>query len=151
MKIKIIIYLFLFLFPITMLSCSTQTTYCNERFEYCLNYPAVFEPFGSSKSNDGQIFYIDGGKIELLVWGSVNGQNRTLQQEKEYISQKRNVEYQTINDKFFVISGFENGKVYYLRTEKTPTGFRSFEIRYPKEEKETYDKFVEKISFQDKK
>ncbi|PIY12825.1 MAG: hypothetical protein COZ18_01200 [Flexibacter sp. CG_4_10_14_3_um_filter_32_15] len=116
-----------------------------------MDYPAVFEKFGSSKAEDGQIFYIDGGKIELLVWGSVNGQNRTLQQEKEYISQKRKVEYQTINDKFFVISGFENGKVYYLRTEKTPTGFRSFEIRYPKEEKEKYDKFVEKINFQEDK
>ncbi|WP_338790098.1 hypothetical protein [Bernardetia sp. MNP-M8] len=150
MKIKIVTYLFLFLFPVLISSCSTQSTYCNERFEYCLDYPAVFEPFGSSKSNDGQIFYIDGGKIELLVWGSVNGQNRTLEQEKQYISQNRKVEYQTINSNFFVISGFENGKVYYLRTEKTGTGFRSFEIRYPKEEKETYDKFVEKISFQEK-
>jgi hypothetical protein len=132
-------------------SCSTQSEYCNDRFEYCLDYPAVFEPFGSSKSGDGQIFYIDGGKIELLVWGSVNGQNRTLEQEKEYISQNRKVEYQTINSSFFVISGFENGKVFYLRTENTSTGFRSFEIRYPREEKEKYDKFVEKISFQDKK
>lgn len=148
MKNTIFTYLFLF---IILTSCSTQSTYCNERFEYCLNYPSVFEPFGSSKSNDGQIFYIDGGKIELLVWGSVNGQNRTLEQEKAYISQSRNVEYQTINPNFFVISGFENGKVYYLRTEKTSTGFRSFEIRYPREEKETYDKFIEKINFQDKK
>lgn len=148
MKIKIVTYLFLF---VLTCSCSTQSEYCNDRFEYCLNYPAVFEPFGSSKSNDGQIFYIDGGKIELLVWGSVNGQNRTLQQEKEYISQKRKVEYQTINSDFFVISGFENGKVFYLRTEKIDNGFRSFEIRYPKEEKEKYDKFVEKINFQEKK
>ncbi|WP_157698944.1 hypothetical protein [Bernardetia litoralis] len=132
-------------------SCSSQSEYCNERFEYCLNYPAAFEPFGSSKSGDGQIFYIDGGKIELLVWGSVNGQKRTLEQEKQYISQNRTVEYQTIKSKFFVISGFENGKVFYLRTEKTQNGFRSFEIRYPKEEKETYDKFVEKINFQEKK
>ncbi|WP_338761500.1 hypothetical protein WAF17_15625 [Bernardetia sp. ABR2-2B] len=148
MKSQIIISLFLFLF---FTSCSSQDTYCNERFEYCLDYPAVFEPFGSSKSKDGQIFYIDGGKIELLVWGNVNGQNRTLEQEKQSISQNRNVEYQTINSNFFVISGFENGKVYYLRTEKTPTGFRSFEIRYPKEEKDKYDKFVEKINFKDKK
>ena len=148
MKITIFTYLFL----VTLLaSCSTQTSYCNERFEYCLNYPAVFEPFGNSKSGDGQIFYIDGGKIELLVWGSVNGQNRTLEQEKEYISQSRKVEYQLMKPHFFVISGFENGKVFYLRTEKTSTGFRSFEIRYPKEEKEKYDKFVNDINFQDKK
>ncbi len=123
MKIKILIYLFLFFF---LAACSTQSEYCNERFEYCLNYPAIFESFGSSKAGDGQIFYIDGGKIELLVWGSVNGQKRTLQQEKEYISQSRKVEYQTINESFFVISGFENGKVFYLRTEKTQNGFRSF-------------------------
>ncbi len=154
MKIKNFTYLFLFLFLVIISSCSTQSEYCNERFEYCLNYPAAFEPFGSSKSGDGQIFYIDGGKIELLVWGSVNGQNRSLEQEKAYISQNRNVVYQTLNDKikpnFFVVTGFENGKIYYLRTEKTQTGFRSFEIRYPKEEKEKYDKFVEKISFQNK-
>jgi hypothetical protein len=148
MKIKSFTYLFLFFF---VASCSTQTEYCNERFEYCLNYPAVFQPFGSSQSGDGQIFYIDGGKIELLVWGSVNGQNRTLEEEKASISQSRIVDYQTINSSFFVISGFENGKVFYLRTEKTQTGFRSFEMRYPREEKETYDKFVEKINFQDKK
>jgi len=148
MKIKIVTYLFLFLF---LASCSTQSTYCNERFEYCLNYPAVFEPFGSSKSGDGQIFYIDGGKIELLVWGSVNGQNRTLEQEKTYISQNRKIDYQFIKSTFFVITGVENGKIFYLRTEKTQNGFRSFEIRYPQEEKETYDKFVEKINFQDKK
>ncbi len=123
MKNSIFTYLFLF---VLLTSCSTQSEYCNERFEYCLDYPAVFEPFGSSKSGDGQIFYINGGKIELLVWGSVNGQNRTLEQEKQYISQNRKVEYQTINDSFFVISGFENGKVYYLRTEKTDNGFRSF-------------------------
>ncbi len=148
MKITIFTYLFLFLF---LVSCSTQTKYCNERFEYCLNYPSVFEPFGSSKAGDGQIFYIDGGKIELLVWGSVNGQNRTLEQEKIYISQNRKIDYQFIKPTFFVITGVENGKIFYLRTEKTPTGFRSFEIRYPQEEKETYDKFVEKINFQEKK
>ncbi|WP_291719979.1 hypothetical protein [Bernardetia sp.] len=151
MKNNIFTYLFLLFFVLTICSCSTQDTYCNERFEYCLDYPAAFEPFGSSKSGDGQIFHIDGGKIELLVWGSINGQNRTLEEEQQFISKNRDVQYKPINDKFFVVSGFENGKVYYLRTEKTETGFRSFEIRYPREEKEKYDKFVEQISFQEKK
>jgi hypothetical protein len=124
----------------------TYRTYHNARFDFSISYPAdVLNPQGESENHDGQKFRSRDGRAEMLVYGSHNALNQTLRQlysEEANPSADhphRNVSYKTLEGNWFVVSGIEDGKVFYQKTILSRGIFKTFRIEYDESEKGLYD------------
>jgi hypothetical protein len=121
-------------------------TYHNARFDYSISYPAnLLIPQGESVNNDGQSFLSRNGRTELLVYGSYNSLDQTLREVFEQESGRsaehpnRVVTYKVLRNDWFVVSGTENGRIFYQKTMLRNSTFKSFRIEYDKSEKQTFD------------
>jgi hypothetical protein len=121
-------------------------TYHNARFDYSISYPAnLLIPRGQSVNADGQRFSSRDGRTELLVYGSYNSLDQTLREVFEQESSRttehpnRDVTYKVLRNNWFVVSGSENGRIFYQKTMLRNSTFKTFRIEYDKNEKQTFD------------
>ena len=121
-------------------------TYHNARFDFSISYPAdVLIPQGEPANHDGQKFRSRDGRAEMLVYGSNNALNQTLRQlysEETNPSAdhpQRTVSYKTLKGNWFVVSGIEDGKVFYQKTMLSRGVFKTFRIEYDESQKDPYD------------
>lgn len=125
----------------------TYKTYTNERFGYSISYPSsLLKPQGEAENGDGQIFL--GRGIEMRVFGSNLLLNETLAAEYKAILKEKGsaVTYKIRKSSFFVISGKENGKIFYQKTMVNDDGaFITFMIEYDESRRSTYDAAVTKM------
>ena len=105
-------------------------TYFNGRFGYCIDYPNVLlKPQPEAQNGDGRIFTDKKGKEILRVYGARNydiESNNSIPLIKLYESElngdlfhehpNRIITYSFIGKKFYVISGTENGNIFYQKT-----------------------------------
>lgn len=177
MKVKSII----FAFPILLLSCgqtsdskSTTTVgntqknnnksgilfekYCNERFDYCVDFPKeLIFPQPESYNGDGRVFKNKQGEDILTVFGRNNsdpdGGNISLEQQYEDDSRdilneykgKQVVTYQKLGNNFFVLSGYRNGKIFYQKTILKSDAFAYAILEYSEDESDVYKPIAENI------
>lgn len=131
---------------------TTYRTYHNARFDYSISYPVkLLIPQGEPVNGDGQRFTSRDGRAEMLVYGSHNSLDKTLRQVyDEEISHPehpdRTVTYQVFRGDWFVMSGTENGRVFYQKTMLRNGVFKTFRIEYDRSEKRTYDAITATIS-----
>ena len=122
-------------------------TYSNARFGYSISYPAdLLTPQGEADNSDGQVFSGEGA--EMRVFGSNMLLNETLPKEYNALVKEKSkgVTYKVFKNDFFVISGKENGKIYYQKTMKGANGaFLTFMIEYDESKSQPYDAVVTKI------
>lgn len=124
---------------------TAYVTYYNARFSYSIAYPArVLIPQGEAANGDGQKFLSKDGRAEMLVYGSNNALNQTLRDAyQEELSSaahpRRRVTYQVIKADWFVVSGTENGRVFYQKTFLREDVFKTFRIEYNESQKGTFD------------
>ena len=125
-------------------------TYRNARFAYSINYPSsLLVPQGESTNGDGQKFASKDRRAELIVYGSNNALDQTLQQafdEAKAPSGDRIVSYQTMKQDWFVVSGTEGGKIFYQKTYLRAGVFKTMRIEYDEQLKNTYDAVTTKVS-----
>ncbi len=125
-------------------------TYRNARFAYSINYPSsLLIPQGESTNGDGQKFASKDGRAELIVYGSNNALDQTLQQafdEAKGASGNRVVTYQTMKHDWFVVSGTEGGKIFYQKTYLRGGVFKTMRIEYDEQLKTTYDAITTRVS-----
>jgi hypothetical protein len=120
-------------------------TYHNARFEYSISYPAnILIPQGEAANGDGQRFLSKDGQAEMLVYGAYNSLDQTLREvmEQETSSSEhpdRVITYQVLRADWFVVSGVENGKVFYQKTFLRGGTFKTFRIEYDEGKKRTFD------------
>jgi hypothetical protein len=124
----------------------TYRTYHNARFDFSIAYPAdVLVPQGEPASHDGQKFRSRDGRAEMLVYGSYNALNQTLRQlyaEETSLTPDhpyRTVFYKTLKGNWFVVSGIEEGRVFYQKTMLAKGIFKTFRIEYDESQKDLYD------------
>jgi hypothetical protein len=124
----------------------TYRTYHNARFDFSISYPAdVLIPQGESENHDGQKFRSRDGRVEMLVYGSHNALNQTLRQlysEEAGPSADhphRIVSYKASKGNWFVVSGIEEGRVFYQKTMLTKGIFKTFRIEYDESQKDRFD------------
>src|ERR1700737_4664581 len=124
----------------------TYRTYHNARFDFSISYPAdLLIPQGESDNHDGQKFRSRDGRAEMLVYGLHNALNQTLRQlyaEETNPSADhphRTVSYKTLKGNWFVVSGIEDGKVFYQKTMMSRGLFKTFRIEYDESEKGLYN------------
>jgi hypothetical protein len=122
------------------------STYHNARFDYSISYPVnILVPQGESVNADGQRFVSKDGRTEMLVYGSHNSLNQSLREVYEDESNRtaehpnRVISYQILRQDWFVVSGVENGRVFYQKTMFRNSVFKTFRIEYDEQQKRTFD------------
>jgi len=137
-------------------------TYCNSRFEYCIDYPKdIIYPQPESANGDGRIFIDKQGQEILRVFGRNNSDpdfgNITLEQQFhtdlhdiEKQTDHQIITYQKLGKNFFIISGYNNDRFFYQKTILKKGAFGYAMLQDEKSDKVTFDKISERIfkSFQ---
>ena len=123
-------------------SISTVAAYCNARYGYCIAVPNNLYPQGESDNSDGQVFLSRDAKMTLRVWGAMDISEASYGDQFNEGSRgwpaspgrpARVVTYKRFSPAFFVISGVENGKVFYQRTifNKREQIYATYLFTYP--------------------
>lgn len=118
------------------------STYCNERFGFCIQRPAFMAPQPPPQNGDGQEFRL--GSARLTAFGS----NQVLSLAETYrLAQKDlRVTYRVLRPEFFVVSGYKKGfMVVYHYTKATGRAYVSVYLEYPVSQKKTYDPLIKPI------
>jgi hypothetical protein len=124
-------------------------TYGNGRFGYTIKYPAnILIPQGESINGDGQKFISSDGSDSLLVWGSHNALDESLQSRyndtlKEFGG---SITYQVLKNNWFVISGYKGDKIFYQKTVFYNDIFKTFIITYKRTKRQLFDPIVPEIA-----
>jgi hypothetical protein len=129
--------------------------YTNVRFNYTIEYPAdLLLPKDEAANGDGRIFSARHGPAELRVWGQYNAMVDTL--KKAYLRdlKKRGegVTYKLLKNDSYVISGVEDGRIYYQKTilsGKDGDGgavFATFALEYDLALRKIYDGVATRVS-----
>lgn len=151
-------YLFLVLSLVllaqTVFADDVYHTYHNKRFGYSISYPkGILYPQGEADNGDGQKFLSKDADASLIVYGLNNGLNQSLEDLYHEESRggmsdnpKKVVTYRVMKDNWFVISGYNSGKVFYQKTILNKDQFMSFYIEYPESKKKIYDPVTKHIA-----
>jgi hypothetical protein len=144
---------------LTLAAATTATakerweTYANPRFGTSADYPAdLFTQLDAPPDNgDGQRFHTADGSAELAIYGAWNADNDTPKSYVEnYVEEDgAGISYRQITDRFFVVSGTKDGKIFYQRCNfltQPDAVVHCFEISYPEQEKEKWDAIVARVS-----
>jgi hypothetical protein len=94
-------------------------TYRNERFDFSISYPSnyLIAQESNTLKGDGRKFVSKDGRVEMVVYAHDNDLEQSLREiyEKE-LKPDRQITSAKIKDKWFAVSGYENGKVFYQKT-----------------------------------
>ena len=139
---------------ITVFGQEKYRLYHNARFDYSVSYPLdILIPQGEADNGDGQRFLSKNGKAVMLVYGSNNALNQTLQQAfaEESASHTtehpaRVVTYKVLRAEWFTKSGTDGGKIFYQKTYQKKGFFKTLRIEYDETQKTIYDSITAAIS-----
>jgi hypothetical protein len=121
-------------------------TYTNARYGYSIAYPSnLLVPQGEADNGDGQAFRSRDGAAELRVYGSQNLGGGLAGAYTEAQSGKT-VTYKTMKGNWFVVSGRDNGKIFYQKTMFKGDVFKTFIIEYDEAQKSVYDAVTVRIA-----
>lgn len=114
--------------------------YCNDRFDYCIDYPNFLIPQGEADNGDGQQFVSADGKILMRVYHAfeidlTTGDFLNLEQAYKQDLKKYQPEQHEKDDMYYKISGEHTGRRYvHYRTMSKDSGFINIQFEYPPNE-----------------
>jgi hypothetical protein len=133
-------------FLIDPASAQTYQKYCNDRFGFCLVYPAHMDQEPPPVNNDGRVFY-DRQGFRLTASGINNVLEDTLASER--LSQERHfdlVSYRADGKDWYVLSGYKGDNIVYLKTYVGPGSINHLHLSYPARLQAAYADLVTRIS-----
>lgn len=126
----------------------TYINYYNQRFGYDIKYPSfLINKFGAS-NNDGITAENNDKTVSFIVYGSNNSLNQDSEDAFNFSNSVRpfnNIIYKSISDEFYIVSGEEDGSIYYEYSIVGTGSINTFRIEYPKSDKEYFDPIVAEI------
>ena len=124
--------------------------YTNHRYGYVLAWPkTMLTPLGEADAGDGQAFAAADGRAELRCWaGFDDATGQTLSEAYAQAREEpgRRVTYAHLGRNFFVVSGFEDGRIFYRKTLLAHGVFATFELRYEADLKGAFDPVVRDLA-----
>ncbi|WP_295391729.1 hypothetical protein [uncultured Thiodictyon sp.] len=152
MRYLLLIFVFTVLSQVVL--ADHYNTYQNARFGYSIDYPAgILYPQGEADNGDGQKFLTKDADASLLVYGSNNALEQTL--EDVYLdaarsgstdSPKKVVTYKAMKRDWFVVSGVDGERVFYQKTILAGDQFFTFILEYPAGKKSIFDPIIKRVS-----
>lgn len=143
----------LLLAALPLSASAADHAYVNQRFGFELSYPAErFAEGQESDNGDGIRAVSRDGKATLIAYGShspgVFGQSLEDVYNEERSSAGRRVTYQRLvrAESYFVISGFENGEIFYIKAYVIDGILKALDLRYPESARAPYDSVTAKVS-----
>ena len=138
-------------------SSNTFDTYCNTRFDFCIEYPHLFKRQPAPTNGDGLIFLSPDKNTEIRAFGRLAVEDLgRLDQEFQISTEDLKLVYKKITKNYFIFSGFtKQGKIAYGKTIRKKivymgqTGtyvFQSLMITYPNLQNKLYEPYCRKIS-----
>ena len=126
----------------------TYQTYSNSRFGFAIKYPAHWVPQPAPENNDGRRFDSPDGRASLSAWGSFNALEDTIGTglQREFETPGRKITYKVLKKDWYVVSGYENGNIFYQKTILKDDVFYSFLLVYPPEDKSLFDPVVAAVA-----
>ena len=124
------------------------TKYCNERYGFCVKYPVNFGMEPAPYNNDGRAFYDNEGYF-MRAYGSHNALEHSINAEMKYEEKGFDiVTYQTAKNNWYVLSGYKDDNIIYIKTYMSPDKsiFYHLRISYPAKFKTEYNEIVSKAS-----
>jgi serine/threonine-protein kinase len=123
--------------------------YYNSRFNYSLLYPTnILVKQQAPENDDGRTFTSPDRKIIMKVFGSHNVFDKNIQNlyREELNQPNQTVTYKRLADNWFVISGYENNRVFYNKTLLHQGDVLTLSIDYDKALQSKFDPIVAAIS-----
>lgn len=125
-------------------------TYYNQRFDYCMEYPASFTKGIEPTNGDGLSFHHKKLDSSISTYDALQMPRETLQSLFEAEQKKTKSTYSALKEKqnFFVLSGFveENGHIFYRRATLKNDVFLTVIYEYPSNQRSYFDKVIKDSS-----
>lgn len=140
-------------------------SYCNSRYNYCIDYPTIMVAQPEAGNGDGRVFLNPKDSATLTVYGTIGIDLETevpIPLKERYLKDMQNIKdespdnritYQQFGQRqhFFVISGYKKDRIFYQKTivkldenSQNPS-FAYAILEYPESGKEVYNKISEKV------
>jgi hypothetical protein len=133
-------------YPAVPAQRTVYKTYTNARYNYSISYPSnLLVPQGEADNGDGQAFRSRDGSAEMRVYGSQN-MGGGLEEAYAEAQAGKNVTYKTFTRNWFVVSGYNNGKIFYQKTMFKDNVLKTFTIEYDEAQKSTYNAVTTRIA-----
>ncbi|MBI3521013.1 MAG: hypothetical protein HY062_16865 [Bacteroidetes bacterium] len=132
-------------------------SYCNDRYGFCVDYPSdILIPQGESDGGDGQTFTSKDGQNTLAVFRDYDdmlSENAKFTIASAYQMEtkensddpKKEITYKKLGKTFFVISGYNAGKIFYQKTIFANDQLATCILTYKESEKSTYDQISKHV------
>lgn len=128
--------------------------YNNKKFEYSISYPKdLLHPQGEAPNGDGQKFLSKEADVTLLVYGSHNINDQTIEENYQENSQggteenpTKVITYRLLKGNWFVVSGYLSGRIFYQKTILNNHQFKTFYFEYPESKKKFYNPIIKRLS-----
>lgn len=126
---------------------ATYEKYVNARYGFSIDYPVFLTPGEEPDNGDGLKFTSSDGNSELVCYAGHNINEDTVGSlYNQSISKYTDITYKAKGKNWFVISGNEDGKIFYTKIFVDKSCVSTFCITYPREKDEYYTPIVERIS-----
>lgn len=122
-------------------------TYCNERYDYCVDYPVFLEPQGESDSRDGQTFVSADGKNILQIFQEYKMDMETGEfydvAEAYYIDRERKgAMLKELHENHYILGREIDGRLERQVSIKMGQGFLTLLFDFDKNDKDLLDRTV---------
>ncbi len=114
-------------------------SYCNARFDFCVDHPATFGMGPAPTNNDGREFS-DRDGFFMIASGMHNAlENSLIDEMKSQEEDFDKITYRVKKKNWFVLSGYKDNDILYLKTYIGKEFIYHLYIRYPTELKTEYN------------
>lgn len=128
------------------------TSYRNDRYGFSLNFPAEVFVEGETRNREqGALWVSRDRQARLIAVATRNETGETLQSYRSFLIETTykgaSFDYAPQRDNWFVLSGVQNGQVFYERIVFACEGryIYGWQMRYPLARKRLYDLVVERV------
>ena len=125
-------------------------TYCNERYDYCVDYPEFLIPQGESTSQDGQIFVSEDKGSQMMVfyeykiddWGNFIGLKEAYHSDRE----KTGSLSHEIYDNYYVLTYEKDKKLVRYISIEAYDAFVTIILEFDEKEKQLFEDVFQHVS-----
>ncbi len=125
-------------------------TYCNERYDYCVDYPEFLIPQGESTSQDGQIFISEDKESQMMVfyeykiddWGNFIGLEEAYLADREKTGSLNHEIY----DNYYVLTYEKDKKLVRYISVEVYDAFVTIILEFDKKQKQLLEVVFQHVS-----